>query len=127
MSNLLADNETNFRNYGDHYELVVSPSKDLPIDDIRHAFLHFLLDPIAIRYRVNASRLSRCLNMPRARPCFRRKCMTIFPPFFDECLVRAVEFRLRRLSPEDLASAIDQAESSGYVLVRPIYAGLAGF
>jgi tetratricopeptide (TPR) repeat protein len=34
---------------------------------------------------------------------------------------------LRRLSPDDLASAIDQAEGSGYVLVRPIYAGLSGF
>jgi tetratricopeptide (TPR) repeat protein len=50
-----------------------------------------------------------------------------FSAFFDECLVRAVELRLRRLSPADLASAIDQAESSGYVLVRPIYAGLSGF
>jgi tetratricopeptide (TPR) repeat protein len=34
---------------------------------------------------------------------------------------------LRRLSPDELASAIDQAEGSGYVLVRPIYAGLSGF
>ena len=41
--------------------------------------------------------------------------MTIIPAFFDECLVRAVELRLRHLSPADLASAIDQAESSGYV------------
>ena len=46
-----------------------------------------------------------------------------FSAFFDECLVRAVELRLRHLSPADLASAIDQAEGSGYVLVRPIYAG----
>ena len=50
-----------------------------------------------------------------------------YPAFFDECLVRAVELRLRHLSPADLASAIDGAESSGYVLVRPIYAGLSGF
>jgi tetratricopeptide (TPR) repeat protein len=50
-----------------------------------------------------------------------------FTSFFDECLVRAVELRLRRLTPGDLSSAIDQAEDSGYVLVRPIYAGLSGF
>jgi tetratricopeptide (TPR) repeat protein len=41
--------------------------------------------------------------------------------------VRAVELRLRHLSPEQLASEIDKAELSGYVLVRPIYAGLSGF
>jgi tetratricopeptide (TPR) repeat protein len=124
---LLAGNKTNFRNYGDHYELVVSPNKDLPTDDIRHAFLHFLLDPIAIRYRVNASRLSPVLEYAARAPLLPAEMHDDFPAFFDECLVRAVEFRLRRLSPGDLASAIDQAESSGFVLVRPIYAGLAGF
>jgi len=124
---LLAGKKTNFRNYGDHYELVVSPNKDLPTDDIRHAFLHFLLDPIAIRYRVNASRLSPVLEYAARAPLLPAEMHDDFPAFFDECLVRAVEFRLRRLSPGDLASAIDQAESSGYVLVRPIYAGLAGF
>jgi tetratricopeptide (TPR) repeat protein len=41
--------------------------------------------------------------------------------------VRAVELRLRRLSPADLSAAIDQAESFGFVLIRPIYAGLTGF
>jgi len=35
--------------------------------------------------------------------------------------------RLKRLSPADLSVAIDQAESIGFVLVRPIYAGLNGF
>ena len=50
-----------------------------------------------------------------------------YPAFFDECLVRAVELRLRRLSPAELSSAMDDAENSGYVLVRSIYAGLSGF
>jgi hypothetical protein len=123
----LAGNKTNFRNYGDHYDLVVSPNKDLPVDDIRHAFLHFLLDPIAIRYRVNASRLAPVLEYAARAPLLPAEMHDDFPAFFDECLVRAVELRLRRLSPADLASAIDEAEGSGYVLVRPIYAGLAGF
>jgi hypothetical protein len=123
----LAGKKANFRNYGDHYELVVSPNLDLPTDEIRHAFLHFLLDPIAIRYRVNASRLSPLLEYAARAPLLPVEMHDDFPTFFDECLVRAVELRLRHLSPGDLASAIDQAESSGYVLVRPIYAGLDGF
>ena len=124
---LLAGRKTNFRNYGDHYEMVVNPSPDLPMDDIRHAFLHFLLDPIAIRYRVEASRLSPLLEIAAHAPMLPADMHDDYAAFFDECLVRAVELRLRRLSPGDLSSAIDQAESSGYVLVRPIYAGLTGF
>jgi tetratricopeptide (TPR) repeat protein len=124
---LLAGRKTNFRNYGDHYEMVINPSPDLPLDDIRHAFLHFLLDPIAIRYRVQASRLSPLLEIAARAPLLPPDMHDDYAAFFDECLVRAVELRLRHLSPGDLASAMDQAEGNGYVLVRPIYAGLSGF
>ncbi len=123
----LAGKKTDFRNYGDHYELVISPNSELPMDDIRHAFLHFLLDPIAIRYRVQASRLSPLLEYAAHAPLLPADMHDDFPSFFDECLVRAVELRLRKLTPGDLGSAMDQAEASGYVLIRPIYAGLTGF
>jgi len=124
---LLAGGNTNFRNYGDHYELVVSPNADLPVDDIRHAMLHFLLDPIAIKYRIQAERAMPLLEYAARAPRLPVEYHDDYSAFFDECLVRAVELRLKRLSPADLSAAIDQAESIGFVLVRPIYAGLNGF
>ncbi len=123
----LAGDKTIFRTFGDQYALVVRPSADPPIEDIRHAFLHFLLDPIAIRYRVQASRAAPLLEIAARAPQLPVDLRDDFSGFFDECLVRAVELRLRRLSPADLASAIDQAEAGGYILVRSIYAGLSGF
>ena len=123
----LAGGQTIFKTFGDQYAMVVRPSSDPPMDDIRHAFLHFILDPIAIRYRVQASRASPLLEYAARAPLLPVDLRDDFPGFFDECLVRAVELRLRRLSPVELASAIDQAEGSGFVLVRPIYAGLSGF
>jgi tetratricopeptide (TPR) repeat protein len=123
----LAGRKTNFRNYGDHYELVVGPISDPPMDDMRHAFLHFLLDPIAIQYRSQAARASPLLEYAARAPLLPVEFHDDYSAFFDECLVRAVELRLRRMAPAELASAIDQAESSGYVMVRPIYAGLSGF
>jgi tetratricopeptide (TPR) repeat protein len=123
----LAGDKTIFRTIGDHYDLVVRPSNDPPMDDIRHAFLHFLLDPIAIRYRVQASRAAPLLEIAARAPLLPVDLRDDFSAFFDECLVRAVELRLRHLSPDALTAAIDEAEASGYVLVRPIYAGLSGF
>ena len=123
----LAGDKTIFRTFADEYDLVVRPSADPPMDDIRHAFLHFILDPIAIRYRVQAAKASSLLEFAARAPLLPVDLRDDFSDFFDECLVRAVELRLRRLSPADLAAAIDQAESSGFVLVRPIYAGLSGF
>jgi hypothetical protein len=124
---MLAGSKTIFRTVGDQYALVVRPSADLPADDIRHAFLHFMLDPIAIRYRSEASRLSPMLEIAAHAPLLPVDLRDDFEAFFDECLIRAVELRLRKLSPVELASAMDQAEGGGFVLVRPIYAGLSGF
>jgi tetratricopeptide (TPR) repeat protein len=123
----LAGDKINFRNYGDHYELVVSPSANPPMDAIRHALLHFLLDPMAIRYRTEAQRAFPVLQYAARAPRLPVNMRDDFDAFFDECLVRAVELRLSHLPPTQLSSAIDGAEASGYVLVRPIYAGLSGF
>src|SRR5262245_41160008 len=41
---------TNVRNFADHYALVVSGAEQLQIDTVRHAFLHFLLDPLPLHY-----------------------------------------------------------------------------
>ncbi len=99
----LAGDKTIFKTFGDQYALVVRPSTDPPMDDIRHAFLHFLLDPIAIRYRVQASKASPLLEFAARAPQLPVDLRDDFSAFFDECLVRAVELRLRRLSPADLA------------------------
>jgi tetratricopeptide (TPR) repeat protein len=94
---------------------------------MRHSFLHFLLDPIAIRYRTQASKAEPLLAYASRAPQLPVEFRDDFPAFFDECLVRAVELRLRHLSPANLSSEIDRAETSGYVMVRPIYSGLSGF
>src|SRR5438876_4764753 len=41
---------TNVRNFGDHYALVLSGGEEIPADVIRHAFLHFMLDPLPLMY-----------------------------------------------------------------------------
>ncbi len=117
----------NFRNYGDHYALVLSPGSEIPADEIRHAFLHFILDPLAIRHRQAATRLQPLLESAARAPRLPREFHDDVSAFLSECMVRAAELRLRHLSPAALVSAMDQADSAGYVMVRPIYAGLSRF
>ena len=45
-----APNQVQTRNYVDDYYVVVTPATEMPIDDIRHAYLHYLLDPVGIKY-----------------------------------------------------------------------------
>ena len=46
--------------------------------------------------------------------------------FYTECLIKAVELRLDH-APAKFAAALDQDDAEGYVLVRPLFAGLAKF
>lgn len=123
----LVGGTTNFRNYGDHYAIVASPGGELPRDEIRHALLHFLLDPLALRYRAVVAAKASLLGVAARAPQLPDEYREDFPSFLTECLVRAVELRLRRLPPEKLALAIEQAEGEGYVLVRTFSRGLQGF
>ena len=123
----LAGDKTIFRNLATSTRWSSGPVPIRRWTTFATPFCIFCSIRIAIRYRVQASRASPLLEIAARAPLLPVDLRDDFSAFFDECLVRAVELRLRRLSPAELASAIDQAEGSGYVLVRPIYAGLSGF
>jgi hypothetical protein len=90
---------TNVRNFQDHYAIVISGSADVPVDVVRHAFLHFLLDPLPLQYphviAVKRPLFDIAARAPRLTPDLRDD----LPSYFAECLVRAVEMKLKRMSP----------------------------
>src|SRR3984893_11021545 len=89
---------TNVRHFGDHYAIVLSGSNDLPADTVRHAYLHFLLDPLPLRYphviAVKRPLFETAAHAPRMMPDLKDD----FPSYFSECTVRAVELKLKRMS-----------------------------
>ncbi len=119
--------KTNFRSYGNRYAIVVDPAREIPGDEIRHAYLHFLLDPLPWRHGSLVSSKRPLLQIAARAPRLPDDYREDFTAFFTECLVCAVELRLRRLSPEKLAFAIEGAEADGYILVRAISRELAKF
>ena len=123
----LVGNRTNFRNYGDTYSIVVGTPARLPLDDIQHAYLHFMLDSLPLRYRKDVQSRSALLNIAARAPRLPVDYRDDFISFTDECLIKAVELRLRRLSPEQLDSALNDADRSGFVLVRPFVGQLQKF
>jgi len=118
---------TNVRNFGDHYALVVSGAGQLPLDSVRHAFLHFLLDPLPLQYShviaVKLPLFQRAAGAPRLEPDLKDD----FPSYFAECTVRAVELKLKKTSPGERDSTLDIDDADGYVLVRPLFTALTKF
>lgn len=122
----MVGNETNVRNIGDRYAVVINPAAP-SFDLMRHAFLHYLLDPLPIRYRDKLIGEQPLLFLADRAANLPYQYHTDLTSFFDECFVRAVEFRVRRLPPAQLADEVNFAEGNGYVLIRPLIKALAKF
>ena len=71
---------TNFRNYGDQYSMVVGAAPELPVDAIRHAYLHFLLDTLVLKNRPLEYKKRALLVWRRAHPVCPPKTTTILSP-----------------------------------------------
>ena len=65
-----APGQTNARNYGSDYYVVISPGPDagLKMDQIRHTYLHYLLDPLAMKYPTSMKRLEPLLDRSKTAP-----------------------------------------------------------
>jgi len=118
---------TNVRNFGDHYALVLSGGEQIPTDVVRHAFLHFMLDPLPLMYphvtAVKRPIFEKAATAPRLAPELKDD----YASYFAECTVRAVELKLKRISPGEREAAMSRDDEDGYVLVRPLFGALPKF
>jgi hypothetical protein len=128
-------NEANARNYGIDYYVVVFPSPDpnsdapLKMDQIRHTFLHYLLDPMAGRHYTAIKRLEPILQSVKRAP-LDESFKTDVSLLVTECLIRAIEIRTsgNKKTAEALRTqAVDDAVKQGYILTRYFYNTLVAF
>ena len=70
MEAMGAPSETNARSYGNDYSVVITPApgSGLKMELVRHAFLHFLLDPMVGRFAVNLKPLDPLMDSLRLAP-----------------------------------------------------------
>jgi len=123
----LTGSHINFRNYAEHYAIVVGSPKELPIDDIRHAYIHFLIDPLVLKNRNDIDKKSALLQVAGKAPGFPVEYEHDFIGFFDECMVKSVELRLKKMTPAELENALAESDRTGMVLIRPLVTELKIF
>ena len=109
--------------YMDDYHVVVTPAPEVPSDDIRHAYLHYLLEPIAIKYSAELKTKSALYdytqNAPLVADVYKRDQWI---EFASECLVKAVEARIAHKP-----AMVDRALKEGYILTPAFADQLVGF
>jgi tetratricopeptide (TPR) repeat protein len=120
--------QTNARNYGADYYIVFSPTSGTAIkmQQIRHTYLHYILDPLAMKNGGSFKRLEPLLQDVSGAPmdeAFRTNISLLV----TECLVRAIELRTGKTAEAERAQSLDEDDKEGYVLTRYFYDALVKF
>jgi len=117
-----APNQVHTRGFTDDYFVVLTSSQDLRAKDIRRAYLHYLIDPLAIRSTEAISKYKPLCYMAetaKALPeVYKQDCVLLF----GMSLVRAIESRM-----DHAPGQVDQAMQEGYVLTGYFAEALAGY
>ncbi len=109
-----APNQINIRSYASEYYVVVTPSAEPQVGDIRHAYLHFMIDPLSIRYSEEIDKKKSLIDFAAGAPALEEAYKQDFLLLTSECLIKAVE---SRLAPAGAGAAmVDQALKEGYIL-----------
>lgn len=117
-------NQVQTRSYKDDYFVVVTPSVEPQIDEVRHAYLHYLLDPLALRYYNSLERLKPLADFANPAPALDVSFKSDFLLLVTECVIKAVESRLAHTAKDREALAA-QALSEGFILVPAFAENLA--
>ena len=116
-----APGQTNARNYASDYYVVISPgsSGSLKMDEIRHTYLHYLLDPLALKYPQNMKRLEPLLDSVKSSP-MDESFKDDISLLVTECLIRAIEIRTSGGKPTEAQreEAVNAIVAQGYILTR---------
>jgi hypothetical protein len=108
---LAPPNQIQTRSYDEGYTIVVTPSPEPRIFDVRHAYLHYLLDPTALRYKDIVSRKEPIMDQARRAPALDPAVKNDILRLTTESLIKAVEARLD-YKPGEVQAALRQ----GFVL-----------
>ena len=115
-----APNQVQTRSYADDSFVVVTPSAELQIDGIRHAYLHYLLDPLGFKFAEDINKKRALGDYAQGAPLLADVYKNDFVLLSTESAIKAIESRLDRKPV--LAG---QALKEGYVLAPALAEQLA--
>jgi tetratricopeptide (TPR) repeat protein len=122
-----APEQVQARIYGLNYFLVVTPSQELKLDEIRHQYMHFLLDPMAAKYGHEIDEKVILRTQVMQAPLLGLDFKDDFGLLVTECLIRALELRMDKRPAAEAQKKLDEMTSQGLILIQYFYGSLLVF
>jgi tetratricopeptide (TPR) repeat protein len=113
---LAAPNQIQSRSYGNDYFVVVTPAREPNVFELRHTYLHFVIEPLASKYGVDIMHNAALSDYVAAAPGLDDSYKNDFLLLVTESLIKAVECRLDK-TPGKVKDALQE----GFILT-PFFA-----
>jgi tetratricopeptide (TPR) repeat protein len=115
-----APNQIQTRSYGDDYFIVLTPSAEPRVDGIRHAYLHYLVDPLGLKFSEDINKKHALGDYAQGAGALDDHFKTDFIDLATESTIKAMESRL-----DHKPALADQALKEGFVLAPALAEQLA--
>ena len=118
---------TDARNYGDNYYIVSSPSTALPEEQMRHAWLHYLLDAYVLKYPNIVQSKAELARITQRAGALDAAFRNSFSLLLTESLIRAIQARLSGGDERSQVNAVQDSVEEGYLLTPYFFDALKTF
>lgn len=106
-----APNQVQTRSYADDYFVVVTPAAEPQIDGIRHAYLHYVVDPLTVKFSEDIEKKHALGDYAQGAGALEDRYKSNFLELANESMIKAIESRMDRKP-----AAVEQALKEGFVL-----------
>ncbi len=109
-----APHQIHTRSYGDDEFIVLTSTFEPPIDEIRRAYIQYLVDPLVVKYSEAVNKKRGLIDYAQGSPILDQHYKDDFVLLTTACLVRAVESRISPAAQRKVM--VDQALREGFVV-----------
>jgi tetratricopeptide (TPR) repeat protein len=113
---LAAPDQIQVRNYRDDFFIVITPTTAPVVDEIRDAYLAYLLDPLTFKYSEVIKQKKPLQKYAEEAPALDLAYKDDFSLLATKSLVKAIDSRLMHGGVEKRQAFVDQAVREGFVL-----------
>jgi tetratricopeptide (TPR) repeat protein len=113
---LAAPDQVQVRSYRDDYFMVITPTRTPVVDEIRDAYLAYVLDPLTFKYSTAIKEKKPLQRYAQEAPALDLAYKDDFSLLVNKCLIKAIDARLMHDGPEKRQAFVNEAMREGFIL-----------
>ena len=113
---LAAPDQIQVRSYRDDYYVVITPTSTPVVDEVRDAYLAYLLDPLSFKYSEVIKDKKPLQKFAQEAPALDLAYKDNFSLLVTKCLIKAIDSRLIHGGPERRQAFVNEAMREGFIL-----------